>query len=180
MDYCEEYFQGSEATLVPAPIPQHAATASMLNTADPTIVPTPISPSVIKVPMTFTKSSGADVAAAMKVAPATSDDIFNAVTNVDFEDILMSFTTKYPEPFTILLITADLLKHFTTLFLSALGFLSFSVPGNISSICSSLSFSLSLISSSGHIPLHSPLIYLSILLIKGKLLQSTKQGQPIK
>lgn len=63
---------------MPAPMPQHAATASMLNTAEPTIVPTPISPSVIKVPITLTKSSGADVAAAINVAPATSTDIFNA------------------------------------------------------------------------------------------------------
>lgn len=63
---------------MPAPIPQHAATANILKTAEPTIVPTPISPSVMKVPMTLTKSSGADVAAAIKVAPATSADIFNA------------------------------------------------------------------------------------------------------
>lgn len=64
---------------IPAPRPQHAATASMLKTAEPTIVPTPMSPSVIKVPITFTNSSGADVAAAMNVAPATSFDICNAV-----------------------------------------------------------------------------------------------------
>lgn len=63
---------------MPAPIPQHAATAKMLNTALPTIVPTPMSPSVMNVPMTLTKSSGADVAAAMNVAPATSFDMFNA------------------------------------------------------------------------------------------------------
>lgn len=50
----------------------------MLNTALPTIVPTPMSPSVINVPMTFTNSSGADVAAAMNVAPATSFDILRA------------------------------------------------------------------------------------------------------
>jgi hypothetical protein len=34
---------------------------------------------VMKVPITFTNSSGADVAAAMNVAPATSLDIFSAV-----------------------------------------------------------------------------------------------------
>nr|CAH7712967.1 unnamed protein product [Callosobruchus chinensis] len=61
----------------------------MLNTADPTIVPTPMSPSVMKVPMTFTKSSGADVAAAMKVAPATSEDIFNAKISKSAINILL-------------------------------------------------------------------------------------------
>lgn len=60
-------------------MPQHAATARILKTADPTIVPIPISPSVINVPITFTNSSGADVAAAINVAPATSLDTFNAV-----------------------------------------------------------------------------------------------------
>lgn len=62
-------------------MPQQAATAKMLNTADPTIVPTPISPSVINVPITFTNSSGADVAAAINVAPATSADMFKAANN---------------------------------------------------------------------------------------------------
>lgn len=65
---------------IPAPIPQHAATARMLKTAEPTMVPTPMSPSVMKVPMTLTNSSGADVAAAMNVAPATSFVMFRAVT----------------------------------------------------------------------------------------------------
>lgn len=65
---------------MPAPIPQHAATARILNTAEPTIVPTPMSPSVMKVPITLTKSSGAEVAAAINVAPATSADIFSAET----------------------------------------------------------------------------------------------------
>lgn len=64
---------------IPAPIPQQAATARMLKTALPTMVPTPMSPSVMNVPMTFTNSSGADVAAAMNVAPATSLDMFNAI-----------------------------------------------------------------------------------------------------
>jgi len=59
-------------------MPQQAATAKMLNTADPTIVPTPISPSVMKVPITLTNSSGAEVAAAMNVAPATSLDMLSA------------------------------------------------------------------------------------------------------
>lgn len=63
---------------IPAARPQQAATARMLKTADPTIVPTPMSPSVINVPITFTKSSGAEVAAAINVAPATSLDIFSA------------------------------------------------------------------------------------------------------
>lgn len=58
--------------------PQQAAIANILNTALPTIVPKPISPSVMKVPITLTNNSGADVAAAMNVAPATSFDIFNA------------------------------------------------------------------------------------------------------
>jgi hypothetical protein len=59
-------------------MPQQAGTARMLKTAEPTIVPTPMSPSVMKVPIALTKSSGADVAAAMKVAPATSFDIERA------------------------------------------------------------------------------------------------------
>uniref|UniRef100_A0A1A9ZGN0 Uncharacterized protein n=1 Tax=Glossina pallidipes TaxID=7398 RepID=A0A1A9ZGN0_GLOPL len=71
---------GSSSTqiTIPAPIPQQAATANILNTAEPTIVPTPISPSVMKVPITFTNNSGAEVAAAINVAPATSLDIFKA------------------------------------------------------------------------------------------------------
>lgn len=73
---------------IPAPMPQHAATARMLKTALPTIVPTPISPSVMKVPITFTKSSGADVAAAMNVAPATSLDMFSAVQTTNLLLIL--------------------------------------------------------------------------------------------
>lgn len=63
---------------MPAPIPQQAATARILKTAEPTMVPTPMSPSVMKVPITFTNSSGAEVAAAMNVAPATSFVMFNA------------------------------------------------------------------------------------------------------
>lgn len=59
-------------------MPQQAGTARMLNTAEPTIVPTPMSPSVMNVPMAFTNNSGADVAAAINVAPATSFDIESA------------------------------------------------------------------------------------------------------
>jgi hypothetical protein len=52
--------------------PQRAGTARTLNTADPTIVPTPMSESLIKVPQQLMNNSGDDVAIAMKVAPATS------------------------------------------------------------------------------------------------------------
>lgn len=65
-------------------MPQQAATARILKTADPTIVPTPMSPSVMKVPITLTKSSGAEVAAAMNVAPATSLDMLSAVFEVEY------------------------------------------------------------------------------------------------
>lgn len=68
----------SQKLTIPAPIPQQAGTARILNTAEPTIVPTPMSPSVMNVPIAFTNSSGADVAAAIKVAPATSLDIESA------------------------------------------------------------------------------------------------------
>uniref|UniRef100_A0A1B0B898 Uncharacterized protein n=1 Tax=Glossina palpalis gambiensis TaxID=67801 RepID=A0A1B0B898_9MUSC len=61
---------------------KQAATANILNTAEPTIVPTPISPSVMKVPITFTNNSGAEVAAAINVAPATSLDIFKAKSSI--------------------------------------------------------------------------------------------------
>lgn len=64
---------------MPAPMPQQAATASILNTAEPTMVPTPMSPSVMNVPITLTNSSGADVAAAINVAPATSFDMLSAI-----------------------------------------------------------------------------------------------------
>lgn len=47
----------------------------MLNTADPTIVPTPRSPSVMNVPTIFMNNSGLEVAAAINVAPATSSVI---------------------------------------------------------------------------------------------------------
>lgn len=53
----------------PANKPQHAGTASTLNTADPTTVPTPISLLVINVPTEFINNSGLEVAAAINVAP---------------------------------------------------------------------------------------------------------------
>lgn len=62
-------------------MPQQAATARILKTADPTMVPTPMSPSVMNVPITFTNNSGADVAAAINVAPATSFVMFSAEMN---------------------------------------------------------------------------------------------------
>lgn len=52
--------------------PPTAATPSVLNMADPTTVPTPISDWVINVPTQLTKNSGAEVAMAMNVAAATS------------------------------------------------------------------------------------------------------------
>lgn len=58
-----------EVLTISAAMPQHAATANILNTAEPTIVPIPISPSVINVPMTFTNNSGLLVAPAINVAP---------------------------------------------------------------------------------------------------------------
>lgn len=53
----------------PAKSPQHAGTASTLNTAEPTTVPTPISLLVINVPTELMNNSGLDAAAAMNVAP---------------------------------------------------------------------------------------------------------------
>lgn len=55
--------------------PQHAGTASTLKTADPTMVPTPKSPSVTKVPTQLMNNSGLELAVAMNVAPATSSFI---------------------------------------------------------------------------------------------------------
>lgn len=63
-------------------MPQHAATAKMLNTAEPTMVPIPMSPSVMNVPMTFTNNSGLLVAPAIKVAPQISLDIFKAMITI--------------------------------------------------------------------------------------------------
>ena len=52
--------------------PQQAGTANILKTAEPTIVPTPKSPSVTKVPTILMNSSGLELAVAIIVAPATS------------------------------------------------------------------------------------------------------------
>lgn len=87
---------------MPAPMPQQAATASMLNTAEPTMVPTPMSPSVMNVPITLTNSSGADVAAAMNVAPATSFDILSADGN---QSIIIRFNEAAQWDNVVLLIT---------------------------------------------------------------------------
>lgn len=59
--------------------PQQAGTANMLNTADPTMVPTPRSPSVTKVPTELINNSGLELAVAMKVAPAMSSFICKSV-----------------------------------------------------------------------------------------------------
>lgn len=64
---------------MPVKIPHTDAIPNRLNTDDPTIVPMPMSPSVTNVPTMATKSSGADVAAAKKVAPATSYERWRAV-----------------------------------------------------------------------------------------------------
>lgn len=56
--------------LVPNPMQEQIA--KWLNTALPTIVPTPISPRITKTPMTLVKSSGDDVAIPINVAPAIS------------------------------------------------------------------------------------------------------------
>lgn len=58
--------------------PQHAGTAKILKTADPTIVPIPRLFFVTNVPITLIKSSGDDVDAAIIVAPATSLRILNS------------------------------------------------------------------------------------------------------
>lgn len=58
---------------------QHAGTANILNTAEPTIAPTPKSPSVTKVPITLMNNSGLEVAAAITVAPATSSVTLRSV-----------------------------------------------------------------------------------------------------
>lgn len=50
-----------------------AGRARLLKTPQPTTVPIPKSPSVTKVPKRFMKRSGDDTAAAIKVAPATSE-----------------------------------------------------------------------------------------------------------
>lgn len=54
--------------------PAQAVTPRILHTALPTTVPIPRSDSVRYVPITLTNISGAQVAVAMNVAPATSGD----------------------------------------------------------------------------------------------------------
>lgn len=56
----------------PVKRPQQAGAAKILNAAEPTIVPTPMSPCVINVPTILMKSSGEEVPTAIIVAPATS------------------------------------------------------------------------------------------------------------
>lgn len=65
---------GQRSSLItwPAIKPQHAGTASILKTAEPTIVPTPMSPSVMNVATQLMNSSELDEATAMNVAPAMS------------------------------------------------------------------------------------------------------------
>lgn len=67
------FFYIFKKVTLPATKAQHAGTARTLNTAEPTIAPTPKSPSVTNVPTQLMNSSGLELAAAMKVAPATSD-----------------------------------------------------------------------------------------------------------
>lgn len=59
--------------------PQQAGAAKMLNAAEPTIVPTPISPCVMNVPTILMNNSGDEVPMAIIVAPATSGLICNTV-----------------------------------------------------------------------------------------------------
>ncbi len=52
-------------------------TNKILNTADPTIAPIPALDSLTKIPINDMKTSGAELPAAIKVAPATSWSKFN-------------------------------------------------------------------------------------------------------
>lgn len=81
--YIINYYTWRASTqTLPARRAQQAGTARTLNTADPTTAPTPRSPSVTKVPTQFMNSSGLELAAAMNVAPATSDSISSPITTV--------------------------------------------------------------------------------------------------
>lgn len=62
--------------------PQQAGTAKILNTADPTMVPTPRSPCVTNVPTQLINNSGLELAVAINVAPAMSSDMLRATTNL--------------------------------------------------------------------------------------------------
>lgn len=70
-------------------IPHKPIIHNMLKTADPTIVPIPTSPCAIKTPIMDINNSGAELPAAMKVAPATSSLSFN------FSHIFSKEATKY-------------------------------------------------------------------------------------
>ena len=63
----------------------------MLNTSDPTTVPMPMSPCVMKVPMMLKNNSGTEVPMAMMVAPATSGDMCNAVKSNQIKSISVFF-----------------------------------------------------------------------------------------
>ena len=52
--------------------PQKPITNKMLNTADPTIAPIPVLDSLANMPTREINTSGAELPAAMNVAPATS------------------------------------------------------------------------------------------------------------
>ena len=56
--------------------PQTAGMKIILNTAEPRIVPVPMSSSDIKTPISEVNNSGAEVPIAIKVAPAMSDGSF--------------------------------------------------------------------------------------------------------
>ena len=62
--------------------PQYAGAAKILNAAELTLVPTPMSPCVIKVPTILMNSSGDEVPTAMIVAPATSGLMCSAVQTI--------------------------------------------------------------------------------------------------
>lgn len=64
--------QRSSIITWPAISPQQAGTAKILNTAEPTMVPTPISPSVMNVATQLMNNSELELATAMNVAPAMS------------------------------------------------------------------------------------------------------------
>lgn len=84
--------------------PAHADTPSVLYTPLPTTVPTPRSDLVTKVPITETRSSDVQVAAAMNVAPATSGEIPKSENHTTLL-ILFILYYKYGD--------STSLKHFT-------------------------------------------------------------------
>ena len=87
---------------------QTATTRVMLNTALPTTLPTPMSSLATKAPMTEVASSGAELPAAMKVAPATSGlrpraKTGNGFTSVSRKTILCKYfaQTGIRKPLTV-------------------------------------------------------------------------------